>query len=202
VARRWFYERNGKTLGPVAAKELIHLAEQGGLSPQDLIWAEGFSKSDAAPAEVAIRFVDPIAVVPPHEGPEVLPIVELEPYVGPIPVGRVIPVAEAAPGSSAAAGFVLPLAEKSDLVNVPIKPTPSTAMPAKPSTPLAPEKGGDSAGQTPDWLEGIKPGEKESRAPAIKKLPEWIKELADAQEAMLREREAKTASPDWLKDVQ
>jgi len=41
TADRWYYQRQGQTLGPVSTAEIKHLGESGSLQPNDLVWPEG-----------------------------------------------------------------------------------------------------------------------------------------------------------------
>ncbi len=41
MGEKWYYSRDGSTVGPVSALELKHLASSGQLGPTDLVWKEG-----------------------------------------------------------------------------------------------------------------------------------------------------------------
>jgi hypothetical protein len=56
MARRWFYEHNGHTHGPVSARQLKYLAATGGLQPQDHIWPEDSEADHGVTAEQALDF--------------------------------------------------------------------------------------------------------------------------------------------------
>jgi hypothetical protein len=57
-AAEWYYARDGKQQGPVAAAQLQQLAESGRLGPDDLVWREGM------PGWVPSRTVFPPATPP------------------------------------------------------------------------------------------------------------------------------------------
>ncbi len=56
MAGSWYYQHEGRTLGPVASEEIRNLARRGLLLPHDLIWPEGGTVDGAIPADAAVDF--------------------------------------------------------------------------------------------------------------------------------------------------
>lgn len=60
---RWYYEQGGERGGPVPVGELLHLASQGIVRPEALLWLEGEDRRQAVVAQAALNF----ATLPPPE---------------------------------------------------------------------------------------------------------------------------------------
>lgn len=56
VADKWYYSRNGLSIGPVPRETLTQLAIAGKLGPADLLWMDGDKPDLAIPAKAAIDF--------------------------------------------------------------------------------------------------------------------------------------------------
>lgn len=56
VAERWYYSREGLTVGPFLTAQLNQLAATGKLGPSDLLWMEGDNPDLAIPAKAAVDF--------------------------------------------------------------------------------------------------------------------------------------------------
>jgi hypothetical protein len=73
VGPRYFYARNGKSVGPLEASVLRSLASSGVIGPKDLVWAEGDEtahEAAQAPLLAAIFKPEPVAaenLAEPHE---------------------------------------------------------------------------------------------------------------------------------------
>jgi hypothetical protein len=64
--QEWHYSKGGQQIGPVSTDDLKQLAANGGLSPSDLIWKEGWSEWKQARAVKGLLPVEPPAMpVPP-----------------------------------------------------------------------------------------------------------------------------------------
>jgi len=57
VADNWYYQRDGRTHGPICSDDLCGMAYAGELEPTDLIWQEGANPDEAVPAAAAISFL-------------------------------------------------------------------------------------------------------------------------------------------------
>jgi hypothetical protein len=62
---KWYYNRDGTTIGPISALDLKHLASSGQLGTSDLVWKEGMREWVAA-QQVKGLFVAPAAAAPPQ----------------------------------------------------------------------------------------------------------------------------------------
>jgi serine/threonine protein kinase len=56
AAGRWYYSRDGLTVGPFPTAQLTQLAAAGKLGPADLLWMEGDNPDLAIPARAAVDF--------------------------------------------------------------------------------------------------------------------------------------------------
>ena len=64
MAASWFYSIKGQKQGPVESSRLRELAQQGGLSPTDMVWREGMAEWIAA-SKVKGLFPEGAGVPPP-----------------------------------------------------------------------------------------------------------------------------------------
>ncbi len=56
MPRGWFYSHNGRSHGPVTARQIKALAATGGLMPDDVVWPEGVEPSRGVEAAKALDF--------------------------------------------------------------------------------------------------------------------------------------------------
>ena len=65
---QWYYTENGKQQGPVELVQLIALAREGRLKPEDLVWNASMGSQWAAASSVTDLFPPPAPAAPPGVG--------------------------------------------------------------------------------------------------------------------------------------
>ncbi len=77
----WYLSQNGQQLGPYSSQDLVGLAQQGRLSPNDQLWTEGWTEWKLVGSTSLAQYIPPPPVVPPARPvvPQAMPIAASSP---------------------------------------------------------------------------------------------------------------------------
>ncbi len=156
MVEKWFIEREGEVYGPADATELSQWIEEGRLDAGDLLWPENADRSEAVPAETALRGLGLTL------GRAELPVVDL---------GAAADLYELPLGDPSTVGADLPVVDLGAVAEPPAEQQPAKAKKPVPDWVQSLAKAVDTDRRKPrpvrpDWLEDVRLAEQAVRRPA------------------------------------